>query len=251
MLQPCIAFLEEGFGLKRHASAALLGLLAAMGCGFVLYFSKGSVALDTFDFWVGTFFMFMLGMFQTFVYGWIFGIERGERELHQGASIRVPRFVQYLLKYVTPTYLVVIFIAFCWFNLPSATTPKFELDAAAVAALTEGEPSDAMITEFKNQESSLPKGAVLVKDADGKGWSVNNAVGLPIYLLSPSGDAGAVQVSSYQVGSIEKIWRQPVAIASVGFILLILVFLLLLAQIAGKRWQKAGRFDGLDAEPAV
>lgn len=31
MLQPVIAFLEEGFGLKRHASAAFLGLLSAIG----------------------------------------------------------------------------------------------------------------------------------------------------------------------------------------------------------------------------
>ena len=40
MLQPVIAFLEEGFGLKRHASVTILGLLSALGCGFVLYFSK-------------------------------------------------------------------------------------------------------------------------------------------------------------------------------------------------------------------
>jgi SNF family Na+-dependent transporter len=30
MLQPIIAFLEEGFGLKRHASASILGLITAM-----------------------------------------------------------------------------------------------------------------------------------------------------------------------------------------------------------------------------
>lgn len=116
MLQPCIAFLEEGLGLKRHASAAVLGLIAAIGCGFVLYFSKEALALDMFDFWVGTFLMFVLSMFQTVLYGWIFGIERGHEELHQGAQIRVPRFWQYVLKYVTPVYLLVIFVAFCYYN---------------------------------------------------------------------------------------------------------------------------------------
>ncbi|MCA9208578.1 MAG: sodium-dependent transporter [Planctomycetales bacterium] len=64
MLQPVIAFFEEGFGLKRHASVTILGLIVAMGCGFVAYFSKGTVALDTMDFWVGTFFIFILGLFQ-------------------------------------------------------------------------------------------------------------------------------------------------------------------------------------------
>src|SRR5207247_64588 len=40
MLQPVIAFFEEGLGLRRHASVALLGLVTATGSGFVVYFSK-------------------------------------------------------------------------------------------------------------------------------------------------------------------------------------------------------------------
>ena len=39
MLQPVIAFFEEGFGLRRHASVTVLGLVTAVGCGFVVYFS--------------------------------------------------------------------------------------------------------------------------------------------------------------------------------------------------------------------
>jgi SNF family Na+-dependent transporter len=40
MLQPGIAFLEEGLGLGRKASVALLGLITAIGTLFVWYFSK-------------------------------------------------------------------------------------------------------------------------------------------------------------------------------------------------------------------
>src|SRR6478735_499889 len=39
MLQPVIAFFEEGFGLKRHASVAFLGLLCVLGSALVVYFS--------------------------------------------------------------------------------------------------------------------------------------------------------------------------------------------------------------------
>lgn len=113
MLQPVIAFFEEGLGLKRHASATLLGLVSAMGCGFVVYFSEGMLALDTFDFWIGTVLIFVLAMIQAIIYGWIFGIERGNEELHRGAHIRVPWFVQLMLKYVTPAYLLAIFIGVC------------------------------------------------------------------------------------------------------------------------------------------
>jgi SNF family Na+-dependent transporter len=118
MLQPVIAFLEEGLGLRRHASATFLGLIAALGTMFVMYFSKGLIALDTFDFWVGTFLIYTLAMFQTVLYGWVFGIERGEEEMHHGANIRVPRVVQFVLKYVSPLYLLFVFAMFCWQSLP-------------------------------------------------------------------------------------------------------------------------------------
>ncbi len=110
MLQPVIAFFEEGLGLKRHASVAFLGLITALGSGFVIYFSKDMMALDTLDFWAGTMFLFVLAMIQAFLYGWVLGIDRGEKEAHQGAHIRIPWFVQFMLKYVTPVYLVVIFL---------------------------------------------------------------------------------------------------------------------------------------------
>ena len=119
MLQPVIAFLEEGFGLKRHASAAMLGLISLLGCGFVLYFSEGLVALDTFDFWVGSVLLFVLALIQSLLYGWAFGIERGATEAHRGAHIRIPHFVQLMLKYVVPVYLIVVLVGFCTQNLPS------------------------------------------------------------------------------------------------------------------------------------
>ena len=112
MLQPVIAFFEEGLGLKRHASAAMLGLFSAMGCGFVVYFSEGMAALDTFDFWVGTMLLFVLAFIQSIIYGWVLGIEKGNEELHIGAHIKVPYFVQLIVKYVTPAFLIAVFVGF-------------------------------------------------------------------------------------------------------------------------------------------
>jgi NSS family neurotransmitter:Na+ symporter len=113
MLQPVIAFFEEGLGLRRHASVTMLGLITAIGTAFVLYFSKDMKALDTFDFWVGTMFIFLLAMIQSILYGWALGTVKGDRELHMGAQLRVPQFFQFILKYVTPLYLVLIFIGIC------------------------------------------------------------------------------------------------------------------------------------------
>ncbi len=109
MLQPVIAFFEEGLGLKRHASVAFLGLITVLGAGFVVYFSKDMLALDTLDFWGGTMLLFVLATIQALLYGWVLGIERGEQAAHEGAHLRIPRFVQFVLKYVSPTFLLIVF----------------------------------------------------------------------------------------------------------------------------------------------
>ncbi|WP_404305227.1 sodium-dependent transporter [Neorhodopirellula lusitana] len=123
MLQPVIAFFEEGFNLERHVSTQFLGIIALGGAFFVIYFSSGLKALDTLDFWVGTLLIFVLALIQAVVYGWVFGIDEGERQAHIGAHIRIPRFVQYMLKYVVPVYLGGIFIAFCYLNVFGTTDP--------------------------------------------------------------------------------------------------------------------------------
>ncbi|MCD4726411.1 MAG: sodium-dependent transporter [Pirellulales bacterium] len=109
MLQPAIALLEEGLGLRRKASVAMLGFITAVGTALVVFFSKDLAVLDTIDFWVGTFCIFVLATFQVILYGWVLGVDRGFEELDRGAEIRIPRFVKFIIKYVSPTYLLVIF----------------------------------------------------------------------------------------------------------------------------------------------
>ncbi len=135
MLQPVIAFLEEGFNLRRRDSAAFLGLLAAIGCGVVLYLSKGLVALDTMDFWVGSVMIFVLALIQAILYGWGMGIVKGELEAHKGANIRIPRFVQYMLKFVVPIFLIVVFGKFCIDNAPGYIEQISQTPAALASVL--------------------------------------------------------------------------------------------------------------------
>jgi SNF family Na+-dependent transporter len=109
MLQPGIAFLEEAMKINRKQSVALLGLITAVGSGFVVYFSEGVKALDTMDFWVGTFLIFVLATFQIIVFGWILGTEKGLELAHEGSAIRIPRCFKFIMKYVTPSFLLLIF----------------------------------------------------------------------------------------------------------------------------------------------
>jgi SNF family Na+-dependent transporter len=118
MLQPAQAFFEEALGWGRGLSTTAVSVVAFFGNLFVLYFSKGLVALDTIDFWVGTFMIFIMATVQIICFGWIFGIDRGLEEAHQGAQMRIPRLYRFVIKYVSPVYLIVVFVGFCVQQVP-------------------------------------------------------------------------------------------------------------------------------------
>lgn len=118
MLQPSIALLEEGLGLGRKPSVTILGLITLGGCLFVVYFSKDFTALDTLDFWMANFFIFIFATVQTMIFGWILGIDRGFEELQRGAQIKIPAFFKVMIKYISPAFLIVIFITWCVRELP-------------------------------------------------------------------------------------------------------------------------------------
>lgn len=175
MLQPGIAFLEEGLGLNRKQSVALLGMITALGALFIVYFSQNVKALATIDFWVGTFCIFVLATAIIIVFGWVVGTERGWQEAHKGAALRIPNIFQFIIKYISPLYLIGIFALWVLFDV-------FGLD------LQTGEfnPSDNILD--------------LVGSAD----------------------------------------HEPSAVArySVGFILIVSAFIVLLIATAGKRWAR-------------
>jgi hypothetical protein len=118
MLQPAKAFFQEALNLGHNSSTALTVALCLAGNLFVLWFSKGLTALDTLDFWVGTFMIFVVAGTQLICFAWVFGIDNALREARRGAQIRIPGFFRFIIKYVSPAYLLVIFIGFCWNNVP-------------------------------------------------------------------------------------------------------------------------------------
>jgi SNF family Na+-dependent transporter len=119
MYQPSLAFFEESLGWDRRRATTLMVGVCLIGSFLVMYFSRGSIFLGTLDDWVGTFFIFVLAMVQIICFSWVFGIERGWNEAHQGAHIRIPRIYKFIMKYVAPAYLLIVFLAFSFQNLPN------------------------------------------------------------------------------------------------------------------------------------
>jgi neurotransmitter:Na+ symporter, NSS family len=118
MLQPAKAFFEESLGVSSARAITLVSALGLGGSIWVIYFSKGLVALDTMDFWIGTFAIFILATVQIICFGWVWGLRKGTAELDQGALIKIPRIFLFIMKYVAPLYLLTILGLFAWQNLP-------------------------------------------------------------------------------------------------------------------------------------
>ena len=114
MLQPAIAFLEEALGLGRRASVAILGFVTIIGTWFVVYFSANALSVDTIDFWMANVCIYILATIQVFMFGWVMGTKKGYDEIERGAEISVPRLLTFVVKYISPVYLLVVFGAWAY-----------------------------------------------------------------------------------------------------------------------------------------
>lgn len=120
MLQPAKAFFEEALGIPSGRAIAYVSMICGLGSLWVMYFSKDSVALDTMDFWVGSFCIFVLATLQIICFGWVWGLRNGAAELDRGGLIKIPRFFLFVMKYVAPAYLLVVLFGYITRNLGPA-----------------------------------------------------------------------------------------------------------------------------------
>lgn len=116
-MQPGIAFLEETLNIGRKSSVALIGMITLLGVGFVLYFSKDAMALESLNFWAGTFLVFVIATIQIIVFSWVLGVEKGFEEAHRGAVVRIPYIFKFITKYLCPGFLLTIFGFWIIFNV--------------------------------------------------------------------------------------------------------------------------------------
>lgn len=110
MLQPAVAFVDDEFKTGRRKAVMIIMVLAFFAChGVIIGISHG--VLDELDFWSGTFGLVVLATFESIIFGWVFGIDRAWKEIHHGADIQLPWIFRIVIKYVTPTFLIVLLVS--------------------------------------------------------------------------------------------------------------------------------------------
>lgn len=107
LIQPAIAFLEDEFGLSRRRAILVFSAVAfAMTQACIFGLARGVV--DEFDFWGGNFCLVLFGTVEAVLFAWVFGMEEAWTQLHAGSDITIPRVYRFIIKYVTPAFLLAI-----------------------------------------------------------------------------------------------------------------------------------------------
>ena len=135
MYQPAVALMKEALGWAHNKSTTFIAVLGTVGALLTLWFTKDGAFWSTVDFWVGTLLIFVMAMVQIILFSWVFGIDRGWRELHSGASIRIPRVFKFIMKYVAPLYLIIVFVGFCVQNLGASLSTAWSSTGSRVGIL--------------------------------------------------------------------------------------------------------------------
>jgi neurotransmitter:Na+ symporter, NSS family len=106
---PWIGFMRDEFNWSQTKGAWSFGaMILILGMPTVIFFQEG--VFDEYDYWAGTVSLVVFAMMETILFSWVFGMKKGWREITSGADIKVPNVYKYIIKYVTPIMLIVIFL---------------------------------------------------------------------------------------------------------------------------------------------
>ncbi len=108
LMQPLIAFFEDEFGLSRKASVLMTTGIVFFSAHLVIFLNR---SLDEMDFWAGTIGVVFFGLLEMVIFMWIFGGSRAWEEINRGGIIKVPRVYYYIMRYVTPLFLIILLFA--------------------------------------------------------------------------------------------------------------------------------------------
>lgn len=110
MGQQVVAFLEDEFGWNRKKTIAIFGAFVFLSIHLVIFYLKYGF-MDEMDYWAGTFMLVVFALAETVVFIWVFGADKAWEQMNMGGDIKIPRMFYYIMKYITPTALLIIMIS--------------------------------------------------------------------------------------------------------------------------------------------
>jgi hypothetical protein len=62
------------------------------------------------DYWAGTFGLVVFALLETILFMWVYGSEKAFAEMNEGGDFKIPRMFLFIMKYITPVFLLGIMI---------------------------------------------------------------------------------------------------------------------------------------------
>lgn len=107
LMLPPIAFLEDEFNMSKKKATRVFGVVTFLLCQAPIFFLANGV-VDELDFWGSNFCLILFATVEAILFAWVFGMDRAWEEMHRGADMTVPRFFRFVLKWITPGFLLFI-----------------------------------------------------------------------------------------------------------------------------------------------
>lgn len=107
LIQTIVAFFQDEFRLSRTKSVLVtLGIIVSS----ILMIVFVDQTLDEWDFWAGTVGIVFFGLMEVIIFMWVFGGEKAWAEINRNGTIKVPRFFYYVLRYITPLFMLILLL---------------------------------------------------------------------------------------------------------------------------------------------
>ncbi len=107
LLQPAIAFFENELNWTRQKSTVAIGTVLFL-CAQPVIFWIGHGVLDEIDYWVGTLLLVVMALIEIILFLWLEDGKKLWKELDIGADLKIPKIFYFIIKYVTPAYLIIL-----------------------------------------------------------------------------------------------------------------------------------------------
>ena len=122
---PWMGFMRDEFGWGRIKGSLSFGLIVlVLGLPTVIFFQEG--VFDEYDYWAGTVALVVFALAETILFSWVFGIDRGWKELMSGSDLNVPTIYKFIIKYITPLLLLLVFLGALFTPLGNEWTVAFQ-----------------------------------------------------------------------------------------------------------------------------
>lgn len=105
---PGMGFMMDEFNWSRPKAAIGFGtVIMLLGLPTIFFFAEG--VFDEYDYWAGTVSLVVFALLEAVLFSWVFGLNKGWREITEGADIKIPLIYRFIIKYITPVVLILVF----------------------------------------------------------------------------------------------------------------------------------------------